>query len=196
MSTPTKVPYQQRGRGWMKYPTQGGLLRLLYKSPLLYWRLGMGPLLRRMRMLVITTRGRKSGKPRHTMLEHTFFNGRVYLAPGWGERTQWYLNLLADPHVTVQRGAPAESCIARRVSDDKELAALYQTMHGKSPVWKQYLDSWGVQDTTEDFLAKKERLVMLRLEPCDDPPLPGLRCDLVWVWLLVPAVGAVYLLLR
>ena len=69
-------------------------------------------------------------------------------------------------------------------------------MHGKSPVWKQYLNSWGVQDAPEDYLAKKDRLIVLRLDLCDDPPLPGLRSDLAWVWRLVLAAGAVYLVIR
>jgi hypothetical protein len=92
----------------------------------------------------------------------------------------------------VQRDGPPESCIARRVTDDKEFSALYQTMHGKSPGWEQYLNSWGVQDTQEDYLARKDRLIVLRLDTCDDPPLPGLGCDLVWVWPLVLAASAVW----
>ena len=189
--------FEQRGRGWMAYPTRHSLLWLFYKAPLVQHRLGLGPLLRRFfRVLVLTTRGRKSGRPRHTMLEHTWHNGRAYIAPGWGERTLWYQNILADPRVTVQRSASPYGAVAVRVTEDSELAELYRAMAGKSPVWKEYLDSWGIQDTLEDYLAKKERLVVLRLDPTPDVPLPPLRADLVWVWPVVAVAIVALAVLR
>lgn len=133
---------------------------------------------------------RKSDKPRHTPLEHSWHDGRIYIAPGWGERTQWYLNILADPHVTVQRGWRTWGAVARRAMDDQELRALYLATRGKSPVWKQYLASWGVEDTVEDFLAKKDRLIMLRLDPNNESTPPGLKADLIWVWPIVVAAAA------
>ena len=179
MDTLDKTPCRQHGTGWMRYPS-GGWLLWFYKAPLLQWRLGLGPVLRRFRCIVLTTRGRKSGKARHTMLEHTVMDCVAYIAPGWGLRTQWYLNILADPRVTVQRAGKTYGAIAHRVTDDRELARLYGVTHGRSPVWKQYLDSWGVQDTVEDYVAKKNRLCVLRLDPTAEIPLPELHPDLVW----------------
>lgn len=173
----------------MAYSARYGFLWFFYKAPLLHYRLGPGPVLRRLfQMLVLTTRGRRSGRPRHTMLEHTWHNGRAYIAPGWGDRTLWYQNTLADPRVTVQRGGTAYGAVAVRVTEDDELADLYKVMAGKSPVWKPYLDSWGAEDTLSDFLAKKDRLVVLRLDPINHLPLTPLRSDLIWVWPLVAAL--------
>jgi hypothetical protein len=62
-------------------------------------------------------------------------------------------------------------------------------MRGRSPVWKQYLESWGVEDTLDDFIAKKDRLIVVRLDPCSDPTLPGVKKDLVWFWPLLAAVS-------
>ena len=181
MGTQENIPYRQHGSGWMRYPS-GGWLRWFYKAPLVEWRLGLGPLLRCFRCVVLTTRGRKSGRPRHTMLEHDVMDGVAYIAPGWGDRTQWYQNILDDPHVTVQRAGKTYGATARRVTDDTELRRLYVATRGRSPVWKQYLDSWGVQDTAEDYVANKDRLVVLRLDPAAEVPFPGLRADLVWIW--------------
>jgi deazaflavin-dependent oxidoreductase (nitroreductase family) len=172
----------------MRYPSDG-LLRFLYKAPLVEWRMGLGPILRRFHLLVLTTRGRKSGKPRYTMLEHSMMDGKAYIAPGWGPKTRWYQNILSDPRVTVQRGGKPYGAIARRVTDDGELMRLYEVMHGKSPVWKQYLDSWGVRDTVQDFVAKKDRLIVLALDPQDELPRPGLRTDLLWIWPVGVAVA-------
>src|SRR5713226_3507768 len=181
MATPAGTPHRQRERGWMRYPS-GGLLRWFYKAPLVEWRLGLGPLLRRFRLLVLTTRGRKTGKPQHTMLEHSMMDGKAYIAPGWGQRTQWYQNIFADPRVTVQRGGKPYGAIARRVAADDGLKRLYDMMHGKSPVWRQYLESWGVEDTAEAFVANKDRLIVLQLDPIEGVPLPGIRTDLVWIY--------------
>ena len=71
----------------MRYPS-GDLRRLVYKTPLVEWRMGFGPIQRRFRFLVLTTRGRKSGRPRHTILELSMMAGKAYIAPGWGAKTQ------------------------------------------------------------------------------------------------------------
>ena len=117
-------------------------------------------------------------------------DGRVYIAPGWGERTQWYLNLLADPRVTVQCHGTPPGAMACLVTDDAELTRLYPLARRNSPVWKQYLASRGVEDTLEDFLAKKDRVPTLRLDPlAGDPPLPPLPRDLLWVWAVLALIG-------
>ena len=70
------------------------------RLPLLYWRLGLKPLLVRghfFRALVLTTKGRHTGQARHTMLTHITLCDRIYIGAGWGERTQWYQNVLAEP---------------------------------------------------------------------------------------------------
>lgn len=193
----TTTGYAQQGRGWMAYPRRLGLLWAFYKAPLLLHRLGGGFVLRGLfRLLVLTTRGHRSGRPRHTMLEHTWHNGRAYIAPGWGERTLWYRNIVADPRVTVQRSGTPYGATAVRVTDDAELAGLYSVSAGKSHVWKQYLNSWGIEDTLQDYLAKKDRLIVLRLDPSSALRLKALRADLVWIWPFLAAALAAWLLLR
>jgi deazaflavin-dependent oxidoreductase (nitroreductase family) len=186
MPQPSAV--QQRERGIFVYPA-GGWRRAMFKLPLIGWRMGLEPLMRPMRLIVLTTRGRITGRPRRTMLEHTYLNGHVYIAPGWGNKTQWYMNVLSEPRVTVQRNGKACGAKARLVTDAAELTALYQ--HGsKSPVWRQYLESWGIEDTLEDFLAKKDRIPTLRLDVLSErPPMPPLRVDLWWVWIAIVIVG-------
>src|SRR5262245_21360052 len=113
-------PFRQHGRGLMVYPG-GGWRRLFFRSTILWWRLGLRAILPRA-FLLITTKGRKTGRPRRTMLEHAVVNGRVYISPGWGERTQWYQNILADPRVTVQIADKTLIANAVRVTSDEELA--------------------------------------------------------------------------
>jgi len=170
--------------------------------PLLYWRLGLKPLLVRarfFRFLVLTTKGRKSRLARHTMLAHFVLDGRIYIGAGWGKRTQWYQNILVDPRVTVQARGSAFGAVARLVTDDEQLRRLYWHAREKSLkwMWKRSLDSWEIRDEAEDFVAKKDRIPFLRLDRVGECPLPPLRADLVWVWpALAITAAAVYALLR
>jgi deazaflavin-dependent oxidoreductase (nitroreductase family) len=172
------------------------------RMPLLYWRLGLKPLLVRsllFRFLILTTKGRTSGRARHTMLAHSVLDGHIYIAAGWGERTQWYQNILADPRVTVQTRGPAFGAVAHLVADDEELRRLYWQARKKLPLWmwKRSLASWDIRDETEDFVTKKGRILYMRLDPLSECPLPALRADLVWVWpALAIAAVAVYALRR
>jgi deazaflavin-dependent oxidoreductase (nitroreductase family) len=140
---------------------------------------------------VLTTRGRRSGEPRHTVLEHTWLDGRIYIAPGWGGRTQWYRNLLVEPRVTVQRHGETFAAVASPVTGDAELARVYPLVSGSSPVWKQFLASWGIEDSLEDFLAKKDRIPTVRLDRVPGAlELPAVGRNLIWVWLVPAAVIA------
>lgn len=81
------------------YPSHPALRRL-FQLPIWLRRLGLGALTGRL-FLILTTRGRKSGLPRHTALEYHTFKGRIYVMAAW-PKSDWYQNLLADPHVTIQ----------------------------------------------------------------------------------------------
>ena len=171
----------------MVYPGKGWRKQFM-KMPLRYWRMGLGPILQRW-FVVLTTTGRKSKQPRHTMLEYSVMDGKTYLGSGWGERPDWCKNIAADPRVTLQSGRGTEGAIARRVTDDAELARLYHAAKArKSPVWKEYLASLGIEDTVEDYVAKKDRLVIFRLDPCHEKTPAPMRTDLVWVWAAIAAV--------
>lgn len=171
--------YQQKELGWMVYPASEWR-KLMFKMPLIWWRLGLGRLLSRL-FLVLTTRGRKSGLPRHTMLEYSIVDGKTYVVSGWGTRAGWYKNIQADPHVTIQTIDGTQSVVARRVIDEEVIARLYAYAQ-RSPLWESYLTSLDIQPTREDFVAKKERLVILTFDPTDEPTPAPLEADLVWLW--------------
>lgn len=71
--------------------------------------------------MVMTTIGRKSGLPRHTGIGFHQFQGRKYVMNVYGMKSDWYRNVLADPHVTIQTTDGVEVCLARRITMDEEL---------------------------------------------------------------------------
>ncbi|HVU14204.1 MAG TPA: nitroreductase family deazaflavin-dependent oxidoreductase [Phototrophicaceae bacterium] len=170
------------------YPTRTSWLRRVYKAPLYLWRMGFGFLIGRY-IMVITTTGRKSGEPRHTMAEwHPLGGKRKFVPVNFGERAQWYRNIAADPHVTIQTSEGTEHVIARRVTDDAELLRVYHAIKALNPMMVQwYLDANGIQDTETDVLAKKDRVYMITFEPTDEPTPPPLSADLRWVWAIIGA---------
>src|SRR5690348_5483710 len=100
------------------------IMKALLKGPILAWRLGLGGLVGR-RLLILTTTGRRSGRSRHTALGFTAFHGRNFVLTLRGPGTDWYRNVLADPHVTIQTVAGSEPVLARRVATDAELSEVY-----------------------------------------------------------------------
>lgn len=176
-------PFHQQATGAMTYPAPWTLNRLLFKTPLIWWRMGLGPALGRW-MLVLTTWGRRSRLPRHSMLSYTPYGGRVYLISGWGSRADWYQNITADPHVTVQAGRGAYNALARRVTDVEEHAAvmglLLQT--GGDTHFRPWLKSLDIAYDLDDLTAKRDRVYLVALDPTGEPGPPPMPADLTWVW--------------
>lgn len=53
-------------------------------------------------ILVLTTLGRKTGKPRHTPVNYALLDGDMYCLAGFGQVADWNRNLTAIPEVVVQ----------------------------------------------------------------------------------------------
>jgi deazaflavin-dependent oxidoreductase (nitroreductase family) len=66
-------------------------------------------------LLLLRTTGRKSGRPHTTPMVYTAGEDRllVYASKaGAPKHPDWYLNLVADPHVTVEAGSDRYDAIA------------------------------------------------------------------------------------
>lgn len=88
---------------------------------MLAWHLGLGPVVGRL-FVVITTTGRRSGRPRHTMTFYARSSDRIYVACLYGPASHWFRNLLANPICTVQTAAGVRSMSGRPVTSTEELA--------------------------------------------------------------------------
>ncbi len=159
------------------------LLRYLFRSPLLAWRLGLGPLLGQI-LVVLTARGRKSGKPRRTVVEYLPLRGNLYVVAAYAPRADWYQNIMAHPYVTAQTWQGAESLKATRVTESNELCAVLEHYRRRNPVMVDwYLESLGLDpQNIEEVLAHREQIYILRLAPTAAATPPSLQPDLAWVW--------------
>ena len=102
-------------------PRPTGLMRLFFKVPPLLCRLGLGGPAAGT-VLLLVTRGRRSGRRRYTGLNYARDGDTVYVMSGFGERTDWVRNLVADPRVDVQIGRRRWHALATIVKDPERRA--------------------------------------------------------------------------
>ena len=168
---------------WIPYPT--GLIRLLARFPLLVYRLGLGGLLNSLHLMVLTTRGRKSGQPRHTPIEYRRHGRKIYLLSAWGIRPDWYQNMLTDPIVTVQLGDKKYSARGHQVQDTAEALRALSLFRRIAPARYDavlgHLIEAEVSGQTLPELSGQFTIVRLDLLT-EAPRLPGLSPNLAWLW--------------
>jgi deazaflavin-dependent oxidoreductase (nitroreductase family) len=90
--------------------------------------------------LLLTTRGRKSGKLRRTALIYGRDGDRYLVVASQGgaaRHPNWYLNLDANPEVFVQAGSEKFAARARTATSE-EKPSLWKTMTSIWPEYDQY----------------------------------------------------------
>lgn len=90
--------------------------------------------------LLLTTKGRRSGKARRTPLIYGRDGDRYLVVASLGgadEHPQWYRNLLADPEVAVQVAADKFRARARPATEDEQ-RRLWPVMTGIWPDYDEY----------------------------------------------------------
>ena len=111
------------------HPTRPARPNAFQRLPLYLYRGPLANVLHRRFVLLLTTRGRTSGKPRQTPLTYMPLGERIILYAGArGTRADWYRNLLANPDVSVQLGRRRVRARAYPVQDParrRELATLF-----------------------------------------------------------------------
>ena len=73
--------------------------------------------------LILTTKGRKTGKPHFVMLRAVVYNGMIYLSRHRPDG-DWFQNALAESNVQIIYKNKAIFGIAREVTDEKLLATI------------------------------------------------------------------------
>ncbi|WP_305091666.1 nitroreductase family deazaflavin-dependent oxidoreductase [Prescottella sp. R16] len=85
-------------------------------------------------VVVLTTKGAKSGKLRKTPLMRVEHDGRYAVVASLGgapKHPVWYHNVVADPHVELQDGPVKQDMVAREVVGDE-----------KAQWWERAVAAW------------------------------------------------------
>ena len=97
---------------WADEHPHNVLARAQHKLVMVLFRLGYG---RFDDDMILTTIGRSSGQPRHVAVGAMFIDDSLYVVNPFGDRAQWYSNLLVDPIVTLKRRDRTWTARATRV---------------------------------------------------------------------------------
>jgi deazaflavin-dependent oxidoreductase (nitroreductase family) len=99
-----------------------------------------GGIVQKAPVALLTTVGRKSGQPRVSPLLFLREGGRVVVGASYGGREKnpmWYLNLKANPTVSVQIGAEVLDLTARDATDP-ERAEYWPKLVAMYPAFEDY----------------------------------------------------------
>lgn len=134
-------------------------------------------------IMVLKTRGRKSGLPRYAPVNYAILNGGVYCLAGWGRASDWYRNLVANPQIELILPGGTFTGRAETVADvDEKRIAMRQVL--KNGGFAGYLEGFNPYAITEEELAAKAaEAVLVRVQ------LNGLGSGAAdpggWLWMLV-----------
>ena len=135
-------------------------------------------------ILLLRVRGRRSGRLRETPLNYLVADGSAWVMAGFGVRTEWYRNLLADPAVEVRLPGGALAATAVEVTDPATRARILPPLARSVglPAFLAGINPWRDGDAVILEALRDVPLVRLdaacgSLEPGPDDPGGG-----AWVW--------------
>jgi deazaflavin-dependent oxidoreductase (nitroreductase family) len=139
-----------------------GPLKLFFNLPRLLYRAHLGWLLGH-HFLLLTHRGRKSGKARQTVLEVVRYDPATresVVISAYGDRSDWYRNIQAAPAIEVRTGRDRYVPQLRRLGAEERFAVLRSYRRRYGPLLGLFLRYMGYpQARTEEEL----RVVASRL---------------------------------
>lgn len=105
----------------------------IWRVPIWLYRLGLGGLFGK-RFLLLNHIGRVSGQPRQAVLEIVAFDAQTntyYVVSGFGEKAQWFQNVMKMPKVNIQVGYQKVSAHAQRlpIDDGERIFQDYSQNH-------------------------------------------------------------------
>lgn len=172
-------------------------LRQLFKKfnhfMLLVWRLGLGKWLNAWpsvggRIMVISHTGRKTGKKRRTPVNYNVVEGEIYCTAGFGSKSDWYRNVMADPRIEIWLPGGWWAGTAEDVSDHENRTELMrQALIGSGIVAPLFgIDPKKLNDAElEKATAPYCLLHIKREEARTGRDGPG---ELAWIWPLATLI--------
>lgn len=146
-------------------------------------------------IMVIKNIGRRSGKLYYTPTNYAIMNGNIYCVAGFGQRSSWYLNLMAHPRAEVMLPGRAVMGEIEEVSDPNEaLQAIRQVF--KNAGFAGFFEGYNPWIAPDDkFIKTLEHTPVLRIKPVGIGSGPMDAGGWHWVaW--VAAAAALIVLIR
>jgi deazaflavin-dependent oxidoreductase (nitroreductase family) len=143
------------------------LLRLMHLPPRLGYAIGLGPLLGNL-ILLLTTTGRKSGKPRITPLQYEELEGKIYLGAALGPKADWFRNIQVHPRVSIRLKSRTFSGTAETIGDPDRIADFLEVRLRRHPAMiKAMLRAEGMRipPHRSDLVKYASQLTLVAIRP-------------------------------
>lgn len=143
------------------------ILRLLKFPPRVLYAIGLGAAYGRV-VLLLTTKGRRTGKPRITPLQYEQVDGTFVVASARGARADWVRNVVTNPRVEVRVRRARFSGIAETCADPVRVADFLELRLERHPrMVGRILRLRGVpaHPTRAQLESYASRLVMVTIAP-------------------------------
>ena len=144
--------------------------RLIQLGPRLAYALGLGPLIGNS-VLLLTTYGRKTGRPRVTPLVYEQRGETLTVASARGASADWLRNIMANPKVGVRAGRRQFHGIAEATTDPEKIADYLERQLERNPgAFGAILRSEGLSSrpSRADLIRFAPRRPMVSIRPVDD----------------------------
>jgi deazaflavin-dependent oxidoreductase (nitroreductase family) len=153
----------------------------------LLWRLGLGAWVNAWpdvggRIMMITHRGRRTGLRRRTPVNYAIVDSEIYCTAGFGDVSDWFLNLRNRPEVEVWLPDGWWTGIAEEVTDARmRMPLLRQVLIASGFAARAAgIDPHVMTNEELDTATRGYRLIHIhRTRACTGSGGPG---DLGWVW--------------
>jgi deazaflavin-dependent oxidoreductase (nitroreductase family) len=175
---PNSIPSPHVTRAALLSNRRSRLARLLFRSPIWSYRLGLGWIFGH-QFLLLTHAGRRTGRIRETVLKVLHYDPltrETIVASAWGEQTDWYRNIQARGALSVRTGSDWYVPRQRILPPDEAAAVFEDWTHRQRWFARLMLAQVGEPlDVTETGRAALvARFPFVAFSPsCDQPPSSG-----------------------
>ena len=120
-------------------------------------------------LLLLRTRGRRTGLVREAPLGYVLLDGFVYCVAGYGVATPWYRNLLDNPTVEVVLPGRTIRGIEEPVANDAEWLRAYRELIGSFGLVGRLVDGDPRRLPDTELLETHRALPVVRIRSLDPP---------------------------
>lgn len=143
--------------------------RAFYKrskiGPMTAYRLGLGPLIGRV-VLLLTTTGRKTGLARVTPLQYEIIDGDYYIGAALGLKSDWVRNIIADSQVSFRVKNETFTGRAEVITEVEKIVEYIEHRIGQRPIMIRlimWLDGFKPNPNREELEDYARNLAVVRL---------------------------------
>jgi deazaflavin-dependent oxidoreductase (nitroreductase family) len=154
------------------------LQKFFFKIPVWLHKMGFGgwEKLIGAQWMLITTRGRKSGKPRDTMVDVMDYDAATdtyYIEAAYGSRADWYRNIQASPLFEARVGKRKFRARAAALSNEGAGEMMVQFFRRKPAYTRTVMAMVGMKfESEEELRALGSKVTLLAVEPETSSPPP------------------------